>query len=120
MAPLHGILEELAGRPHPPRITLVYSVHHESELLFRTEIDEWFNRIEGWRKVYVVTAQPEWQGERGRVTAERLAQWCGEDLDRAIFYLCGPVGMLWAVRRGLRGRGVPRRRIRSEQFVFLP
>jgi len=68
----------------------------------------------------VVTAQPEWRGERGRVTAERLAAWCGDDLCRAIFYLCGPVGLLWAVRRGLRSRGVPRRRIRSEQFVFLP
>jgi predicted ferric reductase len=65
-----------------------------------------------------VTSQPEWRGEKGRLTPDKLEGYCGGDLE-GTFFLCGPLAMIWSIRRHLRRSGVPRRRIRQEQFVFL-
>jgi ferredoxin-NADP reductase len=56
---------------------------------------------------------------KGRLTADRVYSICHNNL-RGSFFLSGPIAMVNTVVSGLKSRGVPRRKIKREQFVFLP
>ncbi len=119
ITPVHGILKSLYIRQDPPEVRLIYCVHHEADILFRQDLESWFDERAQWQLTYIVSSQPDWPGEKGRLTPERIVPLCEDDLS-GTFFLCGPLAMVRSLRRYLIGRGVPRRRIRSEQFVFLP
>ena len=98
---------------------LLYTVHHESEILFRKELDSWFVSIPNWKHFYIVTSQPGWEGLTGRLTPGKVEFLLRENLS-STFFLCGPLALIRSIRKFLIGRGMPRRKIREKQFVFLP
>jgi predicted ferric reductase len=119
ITPIYAICKRLRTRENPPEVHLIYSVHHESEILFRKEFDSWFDEIPNWKLFYVVTSQPDWKGITGRLTPGKVEFLLQEKLS-GTFFLCGPLGLIRSVRRHLIKKGIPRRRVRKEQFVFLP
>ena len=119
ITPVYGILKSLCHLQDPPDVQLIYCVHHESDILFREELESWFEKRPNWRCTYIMSSQPDWPGEKGRLTPERVAPLCGNDLS-GTFFLCGPLALVRGLRRFLIGQGIPRQRIRREQFVFLP
>lgn len=119
ITPLYSILKDLSGSPKPPEVHLLYTVHHESELLFRKEIEKWFSAIPGWTVHYVITSQPEWKGEKGRLTPEKVYKLLNGDLS-GTFFICGPMGMIRSIQKYALSKGVPRAKVRRELFVFLP
>ncbi len=119
ITPIYSICKELHNNPQPPEVILFYSVHHEGEILFRDNFDTWFSKTPGWQLHYVVTSQPDWKGEKGRLTPERINAILEGDLS-GTFFLCGPLGLIRSIRSYMIGMGVPRKNIRQEQFVFLP
>ena len=119
ITPVYGILKELKDRDSPPEVVLIYCAHHDSDFLFKDEMDGWFDAIPQWKAHYVCSSQPDWEGPKGRLTPE-LAQQLLEDNYVGTYFLCGPVAMVAAMVEWLRSKGVPKRRIRREQFVFLP
>lgn len=119
IAPIYGILKDLKEYGEPPDVILLYSVHHESDLLFREDLDEWFSRFPNWSVHYICSSQPDWPGLKGRITEERVLSLCENDL-RGSFFLCGPFPMVQSISKFLRSSGVPRRKIKREHFVFLP
>jgi ferredoxin-NADP reductase len=98
---------------------LIYSVHQESDILFRKDLDSWFDRTPNWQLFYVVTSQPDWDGLNLRLTTDKLDTLLGEDLP-GTFFLCGPLGLIQSIRKHLFGRSVKKKRVRKEEFVFLP
>ena len=119
ITPIYGALKELARRDPCPEVLLIYSAHHESDFLFRAELEQWFGERATWKLHLVCTSQPDWQGERGRITPDMVRRLCDGNLDGA-FFLCGPLAMVDSVVRYLRAQGVSLSRIKREQFVFLP
>ena len=119
ITPIYSIIKELSRRNDSPPVTLIYSVHHETDILYREEIDGWFEKFSNWKLHYICTSQPDWPGEKGRLTPDRILSLCG-DSKNGSFFLCGPLGLVKAIERHLRSQGVPRRKIKREQFVFLP
>ena len=119
IAPIYGILKHLRRQDPPPEVVLLYSVHHESDIIFRDELDRWFDELPHWKRIYVVTSPPDWAGERGRLTPDRAIQLC-DDSTAGTFFLCGPSQMVRAMKRHLRALGVPNKRIQRELFEFLP
>ncbi len=119
IAPIYGILKHLRQLESPPEVVLLYTVHHESDIIFRDELDQWFDELPDWKQTYVVTSQPDWTGETGRLTPDRAIQLCNNST-AGTFFLCGPSPMVRGITRHLRSLGVPSRRIRRELFEFLP
>ena len=119
IAPIYGILKDLRRQESPPEVVLLYTVHHESDIIFREELDQWFDELSDWKRIYVVTSQPHWAGERDRLTPDRAIQLC-DNSTAGTFFLCGPSQMVRAMRRHLRSLGVPNKRIQRELFEFLP
>jgi predicted ferric reductase len=119
VTPIYSICRELHNHPDPPEVILLYSVHHEGEILFRDDFDSWFSNTPGWQLHYVVTSQPDWKGEKGRLTPERVKEILKGDFS-GTFFLCGPLSLIRSIRLYMIQMGVPRKNIRQEQFVFLP
>ena len=116
LTPLMSIVRsanELATRTH---LTLVYSASTPDELLFRGELESIAADNPRVRPVFTVTqAMPDsWIGHAGRIDAA-LLKTESVDLD-ALFFVCGPPAMIRAMIAMLRGLGVPRARIRYEQW----
>ena len=116
LTPLMGIVRsahELASRTH---LTLVYSASTPDELLFRDELESIAAANLRIRPIFTVTqhAPDNWDGHRGRIDAGLLRS---ESVDLgALFFVCGPPAMIRAMIAMLRSLGVPRPRIRYEQW----
>jgi predicted ferric reductase len=119
ITPIYSFCKELKSRPNPPEVTLLYSVHHESDILFKSDFDSWFSQIPGWKVHYTVTSQPDWKGDCNRLTPERVKFILSDNLS-GTFFLCGPLHLIRSIGKYLKQQGVPRKKIRQEQFVFLP
>ena len=116
LTPLMSIVRsanELATRT---RLTLVYSASTLDELLFRDELESIAADNPRIKLIFTVT-QPisdTWDGHTGRIDAELLSS---ESVDiNALFFVCGPPVMIQAMISMLRDLGVPRTRIRYEQW----
>jgi 3-phenylpropionate/trans-cinnamate dioxygenase ferredoxin reductase subunit len=119
ITPIYSILKELKARSKPPDVLLFYSVHHETDILFKKELDEWFESIPNWQLFCACTSQPDWPGIKGRLTADRIYSLCENNI-KGSFFLCGPVSMVNSIISFLKSSGVPWTKIKREHFVFLP
>jgi predicted ferric reductase len=119
ITPIYAILRDLKDQKPLPEVILIYSNHHESDILFRENLESWFKDRENWQLIFVCTSQPDWPGIKGRLTPERITEICKADLN-GTFFLCGPYEMVNSISKYLRSKNVPKRKIKREQFVFLP
>ena len=69
------------------------------------------------RVIHVMSAEPGWPGERGRVDGPCLAR-LAPDLQERDVYLCGPPPMMRQVRAAVHAAGVPDDRVFDERFAL--
>ena len=100
------------------RVLLLYGNTREQDIVFREELEQMEAGSQPQLKVVHVLSEPseQWQGEKGRVDAEKTERHCGDDLEKRAFYVCAPPPMMDAVVKCLRGRGVPAKNIHFERF----
>lgn len=96
--------------------TLVYSAIAPSELLFREEFEAIATRNLNFRAHFTVTrphTEP-WHGSTGRLDATALQE---ADIDaNHLCYVCGPPEMIQTMLFALKEIGVPKERLRYEQW----
>ena len=116
MTPLMSIVRTVDEMAQITRLALVYSASSPDEMLFRREIESIVARNSRIRCVFTVTRSvPEtWDRHTGRIDAGLLRSE-GIDLG-ALFFICGPPGMIQDVAAILGALGVPGERIRYEQW----
>ncbi|MBT3275297.1 MAG: hypothetical protein HN368_19235 [Spirochaetales bacterium] len=119
ITPIYALLKDLAQKPDSPEVILIYCVHSESDILFRDELTRWFSERPAWSLHIACTSQPDWPGEQGRINDVMVDKICGP-LYPGSYFLCGPAMMVKSIGRYLRIKGVSRRQIKREKFVFLP
>ena len=119
ITPIYSMLKDLASREDPGKVVLIACVHHEDGILFRDDLDRWFSEKPGWESHIVCSRQKDWPGPKGRLDPAMLLELLDNDLS-GTFFLCGPTGLVGTIRRFLLKTGLPGRRIRREEFVFLP
>jgi predicted ferric reductase len=117
ITPLMSMLRAMRDRCEPRRVTLIYASRVLDDILFTPELIAMESGQFPVVKVIYVLSQPPswWNGETGRVDAERLNEWCG-GLEGKAFYLCCPPQMNVELVRGLRNRRVSPRRIHCDYF----
>ncbi len=116
LTPLMSIVRSAHELGTRTRLTLVYSASTPDELLFKSELTSIAATNPRISPVFTVTQpSPEtWGGHTGRIDADLLR---AESIDLdALFFVCGPPSMIRAMVAMLRGLGVPRPRIRYEQW----
>ena len=112
ITPLRAIAGRLAAEKKD--CVLVYANRTRKDIVFEAELAE-LERSGSVRVRNVLSDEPSWAGEKGRVDADLLRRLVPDLAERDAF-LCGPPPMMAALRRGLAGLGVPEKQIHYEQF----
>jgi predicted ferric reductase len=116
ITPIRALAEEMVGTGR--EVVLIYGNRNSETLVFKGELDELAARAGAkLRLVYVMSDEPAWAGEKGRVDRERIARLVPDLADRDI-YLCGPPVMMKGVRTALASLGVPSARVHDERFAL--
>lgn len=116
ITPIRSLTEEMVGSGR--QVDLIYGNRNHETLVFKNELDELAERAGGrLRIVYVMSDDPAWPGENGRVDRDRIARLV-PDLSERDVYLCGPPVMMKGIRAALAHLGVASSRIHFERFAL--
>lgn len=122
LTPLMSIIRAADELAAITRLSLVYSASSPDEILFRDEIEAISARNPRIRHTFTITRPtpdtlaewPGYTGHTGRIDAA-LLRVAGTDRD-ALHFICGPPDMIRSTVATLRALGIPRTRIRYEQW----
>ena len=123
VTPFRSMIKYATDKQLPTKIVLFDSNRNSQNILYKYEFDSWANQNRKLKVVYTVTDEQvgaaKWNGERGRIDVPMLERHLtSEEMNSAIFYLCGSPGMLYAMRDLLqKDLGISEERIRSEEFT---
>lgn len=112
ITPIRSLMERLLSKGKD--VTLLYSNRTEKDIVFKREIDELSSKY-GGKVVYVVSDEPDFRGERGRLDQEKIRALV-PDLNTREVFLCGPPPMMTAVIASLKNLGVSLSKIHFEKF----
>jgi predicted ferric reductase len=107
ITPMRALFESLPVAPGAD-LLLVYRARTEEELVFRTELDE-IARARGARVAYVIGS------DRAALSRTALLHNVPDLAERDV-YMCGPPGLMTAVRRSLHEAGLPPEQLHEERF----
>ncbi len=118
ITPFRSMIKYAADKKLPIRMSLIYSNSTPNEICYR---DEWplLEKQNPNLKVINTITNPEfesWGGRFGRISEGIIEEFAG-DLDSALFYICGPPGMVDALSQLLKSMNAPQKNIRIEKFV---
>jgi ferredoxin-NADP reductase len=115
IAPLRAMIRQAFSTRLPGKLHLLYSARTPIDFAYLPELRTY---VREGRLQMALTATREvprrWHGGRGRITAERLAPLI--ETPETLCFVCGPASMVDAVPRMLVDLGIPRKRIRIEEW----
>ena len=117
ITPMMSITRYLTDRSWPGDIFFVYACRSPVDFIFAKEIGE-LERVNPNLHLTVTMERPEgtnWQGLRGRLSRELLAQNVPDIASRRV-HLCGPPVMMDAVKAILTELKVPTDQVKTESF----
>jgi ferredoxin-NADP reductase len=108
ITPIMSMLRGLAGRGELRDVLHIHSARSAEGVIFARELRELAAKEPGYSLHLQIT------GERGRLTAERLHEVCGDWGEREA-YVCGPSGLLESMRERWQRDGL-QERLHMEHF----
>jgi len=119
ITPFRSMILDAAARNLPHHITLIYSNRHLEVAAFHEELQQLAWTSKNFKYVPTLTqagkSSRPWSGERRYVNAEFLRAHAG-DLDKPIFYLAGPPGLVAGVSKTVTEAGVNPEHVLAEEF----
>lgn len=118
VTPVRSMIAQATHDKTAHKITLLHSSKTPADLPFIADLQQLAKENPNFTYVPVASdsAPDGWQGERGRVN-EAIVKKYVTDLDKPIYYLSGPEGMVKAMRQLLVGMGANEDNIRTEEFT---
>jgi len=114
ITPIRSLMEEMLAKGK--NVVLLYGNKTANDIVFKGELDELSQRY-GSRILYVVSDDPAYGGEKGRIDEEKVRRLVPDYCDREV-YVCGPVPMMDSVIALVKKLGVDPVRIHYEKFSF--
>jgi predicted ferric reductase len=115
ITPLRSLAGELLAQGR--RVALLYANRRADGIALRSELDSMASANGNFTVVHVLSDDPAWSGEKGRIDGGMVKRLVPDVGERDVF-LCGPPPMMKAVRSVLRGLSVPSGRIHDERFAL--
>ncbi|MEO8858591.1 MAG: FAD-dependent oxidoreductase [Burkholderiaceae bacterium] len=117
VTPVRSMIAQATHDKTGHQITLLHSSHKPADLPMKSDFEQLARDNKNFTYVMAVESPTgDWQGERGRVTAEMVKKYV-PDLGKPIYYLSGPEGMVKAMRKLLIDLKVNEDNIRTEEFT---
>ena len=112
ITPFASMAREVAHGTLDMNLTILYGSVSSGDIALKDELDAL--KRDKLRIVPVLSGdEPDWQGERGFLTAELIKKYSAED---TTYFICGPQVMYGFVREELKKLNIPQRRVRFEVF----
>jgi len=117
ITPLMAAIRYLSDIAWPGQIYLVYGAQSTQQFIFRDELEYLQTRMNNLHVAATMAraSGTSWMGSEGQITPEFLTR-AVPDLAKRRVHLCGPPGMMEALKTTLRELGVPAEQIRTEAF----
>lgn len=120
ITPVRSIVLQAAHDQMTHKIVAFYSNKRPEDAAFLDELTVFGETNPNFTFVPTMTQAAKslrsWTGETGRIDADMLSRYVS-DLAAPIYYLCGPAGMVSAMRTMLNAAGVDDDDIRTEEFT---
>ena len=123
VTPFRSMIKYATDNQLPIKIRMFDSNRNKQNILYKDEFDKWANQNRNFKVIYTLTeeeaANVNWIGERGRIDRSMLERHLSKDeIDNAIFYICGPPGMLKAMEELLQKEmQISKDRLKIEAFT---
>ena len=132
VTPFRSMIKYATDKQLPLKIIMFDSNKNKDNVLFKKEFDEWTNTNKNIKIVYTITEEDNpneqsssptsmniWKGEYGRINKEMISKYIDDSiLKDSIFYICGPPGMLKAMKSLIQEElEIPKERIITEEFT---
>ena len=98
------------------KITLIWSNRTRKHIVYADEFSDLEERLGGLSIIHVLTREPEYDGEKGRLDKAKLERLLSGCSKQSTVFICGPPDMIRETYRALRSIGFPRRSINMERF----
>ncbi len=118
IAPVIGILRELAAQRDRRPIGLIYGARNPALLVHADEILALGAQLDLQTRFFVEEPPPGWNGGTGNIDQAAIANALRAAPGRCLCLACGPTGMMLAVERALLAAGVPAGQIVYERFDY--
>jgi ferredoxin-NADP reductase/nitrite reductase/ring-hydroxylating ferredoxin subunit len=125
VTPFRSMIKYVTDKQLPIKIVMFDSNRDENNILYKNEFDEYLKINKNLKIIYAITGeggQPplgHWEGEIGRIDKPMITKYVSEDdLNKSIFYICGPPAMLNAIQNILNEKlRIPKDRVKIEEFT---
>lgn len=115
ITPFVSMLRYIYDQQLTKQVTLFWSNRDESSLCFREELEQVEKKLENFKMILIMSEQPDWEGEKGRLDCEMIRERLG-NLEKKSFFICGPPQMTASIVDGLKDMQVSPADIHSEIF----
>jgi ferredoxin-NADP reductase len=127
VTPFGSMIKYATDKQLPTKIIMFDSNRNEQNILYKDEFDKWASQNKNFKVIYTITDEEKeqeatianWNVEHGRINKSMLERCLTkEEIDKAIFYICGPPGMLKAMEELLQKEmQIPKDRLKVEVFT---
>lgn len=117
ITPFRSIARDMLSGGRPEKLTILYGVSDENDIIFKDELNELAAKSNGRIEVhYVLSGTSEcWEGERGFLCADVIRKLVGDTADKS-YFVCGPRVMYGYIDKTMRELGIIRRFVRREAY----
>jgi ferredoxin-NADP reductase len=118
VTPFRSMIKYATDKQLPVRIILFDTNRNQDNILYKKEFEECANSNKNLKIIYTLP-NSDWKGERGHINQMMVSKYLSStEMDNSIFYICGPPGMLNAMKKLLQvDLGIPKERIKIEEFT---
>jgi ferredoxin-NADP reductase/nitrite reductase/ring-hydroxylating ferredoxin subunit len=125
VTPFRSMVKYVTDNQVPSKITMFDSNRNIENTLFKAEFDDCLKHNNNLKIIYTISEEEqssnldEWRYEQGRINKAMIEKYLsGNELESALFYVCGPPAMLNAMKQILKDElKVPDERIKIEEFT---
>ena len=123
VTPFRSMIKYATDKQLPIKIVMFDSNRDEANILYKNEFDECLKTNKNLKIIYTITGEGQpplghWEGEAGRIDKAMITKYVSEDeLNKSIFYICGPPAMLNALQNILNEKlKISKDRVKIEEF----
>ena len=125
VTPFRSMIKNATDKNLPLKIVMFNSNRNLQNILFKSDFDDCVTRNKNLSIIYTITEEgqspgpADWKGEKGKIDKAMLIKYLrADELEKSIFYICGPPVMLKAMQDVLqKDIQIPKDRIKVEEFT---
>lgn len=117
ITPFRDMIKYSCDKKLSIKLTLLYSNKTPTDIVYMDEWPLFEKQNSNLKIVHTITENTTgWSGRTGRINEAMIKEFCN-DLKNALFYICGPPGMVDGLSQLLKTMNVPQQNIKIEKFA---